>query len=124
MGASKPADASKLFEVMFAEGDLDGLMTLYEEEAVFATPHGGATGPTDIRAILKGYIDSGADLVFKDSVDFQAGDLALVHWNWTMKLPDGKTSEGATAEVLRRQPDGTWKFVIDNPDGAGLIDHE
>ena len=32
-------------------------------------------------------------------------------------------AEGATAEVLRRHPDGSWKFVIDNPDGQGLISH-
>ena len=34
--------------------------------------------------------------------------------------------EGAhrgTAEVLRRQADGRWKFVIDNPDGPALIGH-
>ena len=124
MGASSPADASKLFESMFAEGDLDGLMTLYEDEAVFATKSGGVTGPPHIKEVLKGYIDSGAKLVFNDSVAFEAGDLALVHWSWTMTMPDGRSPEGATAEVLRRQPDGTWKFVFDNPDGAALIGHE
>jgi hypothetical protein len=40
-----------------------------------------------------------------------------------MNFPDGRVAEGATAEVLRSQPDGTWKFVIDNPDGPALIDH-
>jgi ketosteroid isomerase-like protein len=54
---------------------------------------------------------------------FAAGDLALVHGSWTMAFPDGRTAEGATAEVLRRSTDGTWKFVIDNPDGPALIGH-
>ena len=27
----------------------------------------------------------------------------------------------ATAEVVRRQDDGTWKYVIDNPDAAGVL---
>ena len=33
--------------------------------------------------------------------------------------PDGKPikMEGQSAEVARRQPDGTWLFVIDNPFG-------
>jgi ketosteroid isomerase-like protein len=33
--------------------------------------------------------------------------------------PDGKPVkiEGQSAEVARRQPDGTWLFVIDNPHG-------
>ena len=57
------------------------------------------------------------------SVVFEAGNLALVHWSWTMKCPDGRTAEGATAEVLWKQADGSWKFVIDNPDGPALINH-
>jgi hypothetical protein len=39
---------------------------------------------------------------------------------------DGKpfTANGKSMEVVRRQPDGTWRFVIDNPHGgeqSGLI---
>ena len=29
-------------------------------------------------------------------------------------------SPATTAEVARRQPDGTWRYLIDNPDGAVL----
>jgi hypothetical protein len=29
--------------------------------------------------------------------------------------------EGTTSDVLRRQGDGTWLFVIDNPWGAGIL---
>ena len=34
--------------------------------------------------------------------------------------PDGKsvTMTGRSAEVVRRQADGTWKFMIDNPRGG------
>jgi len=35
------------------------------------------------------------------------GDLALT----STRLPGG----GATAEVARRQPDGSWRWVIDQP---------
>ena len=36
----------------------------------------------------------------------------------------GSTPTGATAEVVRRQPDGSWKCIIDNPDGTALLSHE
>ena len=113
-----------LFERYFAEGDLDGLMSLYEEAAVFPTPHGTSTGPDEIRATLKAYLDSGAKLAFGKSLVFAAGDLALIHTPWTMQMPDGSTPDGATAEVVRRQSDGSWKYIIDNPDGTALLSHE
>jgi hypothetical protein len=41
-----------------------------------------------------------------------------------MDFPDGREAEGTTAEVLRRQSDGSWKFIIGNPDGPALIAHD
>ncbi|MGB5656517.1 MAG: hypothetical protein WBN35_07890, partial [Acidimicrobiia bacterium] len=81
-------------------------------------------GPVAIREVLAGYMSTGASIVMNEAVAFEAGDLALVHWGWTMTFPDGRVAEGATAEVLRRQSDGSWKFIIDNPDGSALIGHD
>ena len=124
MSAFQPAETSRLFERYFADGDLDGLMSLYEEDAVFPTPRGTSTGHDEIRATLEAYLDSGAKLEFGESLVFSAGNLALIHTPWTMRMPDGSTPEGATAEVVRRQSDGAWKYVIDNPDGTALLNHE
>ena len=99
-------------------------MSLYEKNAVFPTTHGISTGHDEIRATLKAYLDSGAKLEFGKSLVFPAGDLALIHTPWTMTMPDGSTPDGATAEVVRRQSDGSWKYIIDNPDGAALLKHE
>jgi ketosteroid isomerase-like protein len=123
MKALEPAQASILFERCFADGDLEGLMSLYEEGAVFPTPHGTSTGTDAIRATLQAYLDSGAKLTFGTSLVFAVGDLALMHTPWTMQMPDGSTPGGATAEVVRKQPDGSWKYVIDNPDGTALLAH-
>lgn len=124
MKAMEPAEASALFERCFSDGDLDGLLSLYEDAATFPTPHGTATGHEEIRATLKAYLDSGAKLVFGESLVFVAGDLALMHTPWTMTMPDGSSPTGATAEVVRRQVDGSWKYVIDNPDGSALLSHK
>ncbi len=123
MGANRPSDAGKLFQERFASGDLDGLMELYEDGAVFTNAQGAHEGPAAIREVLAGYLSTGASIVMNESVSFEAGDVALVHWAWTMTFPDGRVAEGATAEVLRRQEDGSWKFIIDNPDGPALISH-
>ena len=124
MGADRPGHASKLFEARFGAGDLDGLMELYEHDAVFTNARGAHIGTEAIREVLAGYLSTVASITMNESVAFEAGDLALVHWSWTMDFPDGRQAEGATAEVLRRQPDGSWKFLIDNPDGPALIGHD
>ena len=74
MSAQQPAETSRLFERYFADGDLDGLMSLYEHDAVFPTPHGTSTGHDQIRDTLKAYLDSGATLAFGESLVFSAGD--------------------------------------------------
>jgi ketosteroid isomerase-like protein len=50
------------------------------------------------------------------------GSLALtgLKWSATGTDPEGKpvALSGNSTEVVRRQSDGTWLFVIDNPRGA------
>ena len=58
-----------------------------------------------------------------ESLAFEAGDLGLVHWSWTMTFPDGRTAERTTAEASRRSTDGAWTYVIDDPDGSAWIGH-
>jgi uncharacterized protein (TIGR02246 family) len=103
------------------EGDLDGLLALYEVDAVFAEVGEVSTGHTEIRRAHQRFLDAGLKLTLNDSVAFQVSDLALVHWSWTVTDAAGFEARGSSAEVLRRQADGRWKFAIDNSDGPALI---
>lgn len=121
MAAQNAKDLIVLFSQRFSGGDIEGLLALYEDDAVFPTHHGTATGTDQIRAVLQGYIDSGAKLDFKGQVAFETGDLALIQNAWTLTPVSGDQATGVTVEVARKQPDGHWKYVIDSPDGAALI---
>lgn len=121
MDSSRPELVSKLLEVLLKQGDLDGLMELYERDAVFADLEGLAKGSDDLRAAHQKFLEAGLTLTLNDSVVFEADDIALVHWAWTVRGNDGSSTDGVSAEVVRRQPDGSWKFLIDNSDGSAMV---
>ena len=104
-------------------GNLDALMTLYEPDAGFAGQPGSlAHGLAGVRQGLAGFIAMKGTLDLKVTRVLQASDLALVVgvWSFTGTGPDGGPVKltGHNADVLRRQADGSWRFVIDNPWGT------
>jgi ketosteroid isomerase-like protein len=104
-------------------GNLDSLMTLYEADACFASQPGQlAKNPESVRQSLRSFIDLKGKLDLKVKRVLQASDLALVtsEWSFSGTGPEGNPVNMAakSADVLRRQADGTWRFVIDNPWGT------
>ena len=104
-------------------GNLDILMTLYEPEAAFAAQPGTLQhGLSGVRESLAAFIAMKGTLDLKVTRVLQASDLALVAgvWSFSGTGADGEPVKltGHNADVLRRQADGTWRFVIDNPWGT------
>lgn len=108
------------FQTAFNNKDLNAIVALYEPEAVFV--HGGAVvhGHKEIRRafaqIFAGEVQ--IHLVTTGIVEGTDG-LVLMHGRWVLSGtgPDGQPIEqsGTSAEVLRRQPNGSWLYALDNP---------
>jgi ketosteroid isomerase-like protein len=111
--AVQPEDLSRLFLERANAGDVDGLVALYEPEAVLASPPGQVTtGSQAIRQVYQQLLADRPTFVAGDQQPaLRFGDLALT----STRLAGG----GATVEVARRQPDGTWLWVIDQPNVLG-----
>ena len=123
MSTATPVQVLESIVTGINTGDLDSLMPLYEREAAFATEPGTlAPGTPGVRGALSGFIAMNGTLDLEVTRVLEAGDLALVIgvWSFDGTSPDGDPVrlEAQNADVLRRQPDGTWRFVIDNPWGT------
>jgi uncharacterized protein (TIGR02246 family) len=120
-----PTSAAELpaaFADRLAAGDLDGALALYEPGATFA-PQPGAqvTGIDAIREALTQFAALHPTLDGQVEKVLEAGDVALVTNRWTLRGtgPDGPLEMGGvSADVMRRQPDGTWRILVDDPWGA------
>lgn len=103
--------------------NLDALLTLYEPQAAFAAQPGSlAHGLQGIRESLAGFIGMKGTLDLEVTRVLEANGLALVIgvWSFAGTGPDGQPVKltAQNADVLRRQSDGSWRFVIDNPWGT------
>ncbi|MES0864316.1 DUF4440 domain-containing protein [Ruegeria sp. SCPT10] len=111
----------------FMDNNIPEVMDSYEPKAtVLFEPAVPITENTMLKEMFAGMAalnpvfeyPSGHDVVVN-------GDIAIHISPWTMagKTQDGQAvaQNGLSIAVLRRQEDGSWKMVIDNPHGARLL---
>jgi uncharacterized protein (TIGR02246 family) len=122
MLAKTPEDTDRLFAEALNAGRIDDLVALYEPQAtLMPSPGRLVTGSAAIREALAQFVAARPRMSLTPRVVAQSGDLAVVtaKWDLTMTGPDGKPASmtGKSIEVVRRQSDARWLFVIDLPFG-------
>jgi len=120
MAATEPEQIHGLFEQAFNAGDIEALMSLYEPDAALI-PQPGVTveGSDAIRDALQWFLDRRGQITLDTKLVLRVGDLAYLANRWSLTggtMPAGSPAElgATTAEVARRQPAGSWLYVIDN----------
>jgi uncharacterized protein (TIGR02246 family) len=115
-----PQELMSRFRVHVADRALDALIALYEPAAVFVPRPGVVhTGRPEIGGALAEMLGLSPSLETNIREVHQADGIALVIVDWSLSgtAPDGSavTQSGRSADVLRRQSDGTWRVLIDHP---------
>lgn len=111
--ATTPNDLGRFFVERANAGDVEGLVALYEPEAVLAFPGGSfVTGHDEIRAVY-------TDLV-ATAPAFQPGAQQPAMISGDLALTSTRLAGGAvTVEIAHRQRDGTWLWAVDQPNILG-----
>ncbi|MEY9894466.1 uncharacterized protein (TIGR02246 family) [Catenulispora sp. MAP5-51] len=114
--AETPEQVGTLFMEYLSAGDVEGLVSLYEPHAHFVpTPGNHLVGTDAIRAAMHQMIAAGARLELRLRDIRVVDDVALVSNHATLTGVGPEPVISTTTEILRRQPDGGWVHVVDDP---------
>lgn len=104
--AQTPEDLARLFNERANAGDVEGLVALYEPDAVLAAGKVVATGHAEIRQFYGDLLARKSDFPAAETLPaIQNGDIAMTF----ARLPNGTIS----TETARRQAHGGWLWLID-----------
>jgi ketosteroid isomerase-like protein/uncharacterized protein YciI len=115
-----PEEINERFRDAFNTRNLAGLVELYEPDAVLILPEAPPLrGLAEIQDALGTFLTLGGTLSFTRRYCLVNRDWAHVSIDWILS---GATVQGnvvemaaGSSELLRRQPDGAWKYTFDHP---------
>ena len=119
---NKPEDWPRVFEQHLNAGDLDAAMTLYEPDARFVTKSGETLiGQEAIGKAVGALIEAKTHFQSRVVRTTTVGDIAQLYTDFEgIKLEESGNTvpvRNNAIEVLRRQPDGSWKLIMGDPNG-------
>lgn len=115
-----PEAVHKNYSEYFRTSDLEGLVSLYEPNAVVVGEDGSEIkGTAKIREMFADALKCKGTLKIETLSEFQVDNIASIRVKWHMQAmdPDGNEVDisNVASEVMRKQPDGNWLYIIDQP---------
>jgi ketosteroid isomerase-like protein len=107
----------------FNKGNIDFLMTLYENDPCFVTQPGQVVKDKElIRKAFRDFINKGIKLDARAKRVYYANNIALLVTEWSISgsepndAPINLTGRGTI--IFRHQSENTWFMIIENPWGT------
>ena len=123
MKVRSPEEMNAAFAAAFNAGDIEALLALYEADAVLVPKPGVVVkGLAAIRAALQEFLALKGHMRSDNVSALVHSDIALlranVHLVGTATNGERREIRNQTTEVVRRQTDGSWLYILDHPYGA------
>ena len=118
--AIRPEETTDVFVNFFNQGNVDRLIAAYYAPgAVLAAAPGDGASGASLRTALQAYLDFKGTMRATTRHVLVAGDTALLIIDWIIDARDASGApievKGTSTDVVRRNADGLWRCVIDNP---------
>ena len=106
--------------------DLETALGLFEPRAAFVVKPGVVVnGTAGIRQALAEFMALKPTLTIEAQQIVEAGDVAQYCARWNIRGTDSAGNavhlNGRSSSILRRQLNGTWLFLVDNPWGTDIV---
>ncbi len=116
----------KRMTTAFQNKNIDKVMSCYEPNAVVVfEPESPVSDATVLREMFTGMSMANPVFTYKGHEVFINGNIAthIAPWKMKAKSPDGTeiNQSGLSVAVLRKQKDGNWLMIFDNPHGQFLM---
>lgn len=112
-------DAHATLAAAFNTGNVSTVLSMYDVNGIIVPEPGKpVSGKEKFEEAVKAILSIKGKMEIKTVYCLQTGNLAVGRSEWN--ITDGKEVKVSAKgiEVMRQQPDGTWKIVIDHAFGA------
>lgn len=112
-------DAHATLAAAFNTGDAPTVMNMYDVTGIIVPEPGKPVSGSDkFEEAIKAILSIKGTMEIKTVYCLQTGNIAVGRSEWSITDGDEVKISAKGIEVMKQQPDGTWKIVIDHAFGA------
>ena len=112
-------DAHATLAAAFNTGDVATVLSMYDETGIIVPQPGKtATGRTQFEESIRAILSIKGKMEIRTVYCLQTGDIALGRSEWSITDGDEVKISAKGIEVMKQQPNSTWKIVIVQAFGA------
>lgn len=116
MRVASPNQFPSAFAAAFSSGDITTVVSLYCADAVLVNPTGGELRDTEsITNYLQRHLARKLIMRINTNNMVVQSDIALLNNDFEMLDGHSISFSGSSTEVLRKETDGGWRLLIDQP---------
>ena len=115
----RAADAHATLAAAFNTGDVATVLNMYDFTGIIVPEPGNpVSGKEQFEAAIKAILSIKGKMEIKTVYCLETGSLAVGRSEWSITDGDEVKISAKGIEVMKQQPDGTWKIIIDHAFGA------